>query len=207
MLGDILGRRAGEMVAEEVLCLFLLARPPRPSTFPGFANTSADSDRINMVLGVLEAVSFADFADNVGVVSLSSPALLVSIVASTGGATETAAGNIISSMSSSPSLGRPACSIAFDDSAWSLGILIRVAGVTALPLEFFCPSTAGRGDLEGWGIGGGRIAASDNGSGETESSLAWKEVLPGPDGSRLEPADACASMGPSLSREIELSDG
>jgi len=117
MLGDILGLRAGEIVAEEVLCLFLFARPPRPSTFPGFANFSTDSDRINALLGVLDAVSFTDLADIVGVVSLSAPALLVSIVASRGGATETAAGNIISSISSSPSPGALGGSNALDDSA------------------------------------------------------------------------------------------
>lgn len=84
MLGEILGLNAGEIVALEVVGLFLLARPPRPSTLPGFANFSIDSDRINALLGVLEAVSLADLADIVGVDSLSSPALLVSIVASTG---------------------------------------------------------------------------------------------------------------------------
>src|SRR5690348_3162727 len=112
ILEDILGLSAGEIVAFEVLCRFLLPRATRPSTFPGLANFSTDSDRINVLRGVLMALSFADLADIVGVVSLSSPALLVSIVASTGGATETAAGSIISSMSSSPSLGVVCCASA-----------------------------------------------------------------------------------------------
>src|ERR1700710_2423361 len=71
ILGEILGRSAGDIVADEVPCRFLLARPPlRFSTFPGLANVSCDVPRANALLGVLAALILTDFAERVGVLSL-----------------------------------------------------------------------------------------------------------------------------------------
>ena len=103
MLGEIFGRSAGEIVADDVLCRFLLARPPpRVSILPGFANVSCEVALPNTPRGVLAALIFADLAESVGVFSLSSPVLLVTTDASTGGALEAAAsGNMMSSIGSS----------------------------------------------------------------------------------------------------------
>lgn len=131
MLGEILGRSAGDIVAEEVLCLFLLARPPRVSIFPGFAKVSCDVALASALRGVLAALNFADLAESVGVLSLSSGLLLVSIVGKTGCAPEAAAaGNMISSIGSSAAWAEPSCSSCFADIDWLLGIFINVAGVT-----------------------------------------------------------------------------
>ena len=40
MLGEILGRNAGDIAAEDVLWRFLAPRPPRPSTLAGLLNVS-----------------------------------------------------------------------------------------------------------------------------------------------------------------------
>ena len=65
MLGDILGRKAGEIAACEVLCRFLLILPPRF----GLLRFSLDpfAAFIPEDRGVLSALSFGVFADKVGV--------------------------------------------------------------------------------------------------------------------------------------------
>jgi hypothetical protein len=63
ILGDILGLRAGDMAAEDVLCLFLLPRAPLASDLPGLLK---DSDEVffgSAPRGVLSALTLADLAD------------------------------------------------------------------------------------------------------------------------------------------------
>lgn len=68
MLGEILGRNAGEMAAEEVLCLFLFPRPPfLLSSLADLLNESCELVFAKALLGVLVALNFADLADKVGV--------------------------------------------------------------------------------------------------------------------------------------------
>ena len=66
MLGEILGRKAGEMAADDVLCLFLL---PRPLVLPSVLDLLGSCGVIlaKALLGVLMALSLADLADIVGV--------------------------------------------------------------------------------------------------------------------------------------------
>ena len=112
MFGEIFGRKAGEIAADAVPCLFLLPRTPALDSdrLRRFESSSGESTCGEStcgviaaeVLGVLDALSLADFADRVGVLcsspfSVSVPA--VSIVCSagrTGGIAES--GNKISSM-------------------------------------------------------------------------------------------------------------
>jgi hypothetical protein len=132
ILGEIFGRKAGDIVAEEVLCRFLLARPPRFSTLPGFAKVSWEAFLTIAPLGVLAALVLADLDNRVGVLSPDAefwPASAPIKPACTGGAA--ASGNMISSIGSSRSCEGMLCSI-FVGMAWLLGILIKVAGVTGL---------------------------------------------------------------------------
>lgn len=77
MLGEILGLRAGDTVACEMLCLFLLERPPRE----GFDSSSCElfENLMPVERGVLSALSLGVLADKVGVLSPSSRPMLVSI--------------------------------------------------------------------------------------------------------------------------------
>ena len=143
-MGEILGRSAGEMVAELVLCLFLPPRPPRLSTFSGFTKPSCKLFFASAPLGVLEALNLADLAERVGVLSSSSGILLVSILSrsefSVGGAA--ASGSIMSSRSRRGSIG--CCK--FCGEPCLLGSRIKVAGVTRSPASVVCGCTSGRGD-------------------------------------------------------------
>ena len=68
MLGEILGRKAGEMAAEEVLCLFLFPRPAAlPSDLEDLLKESCGAGFAKALLGVLVALNLADLADRVGV--------------------------------------------------------------------------------------------------------------------------------------------
>ena len=66
MLGEILGRKAGEIAADEVLCLFLLPRPPVLLSVLDLLD-SCGVILANALLGVLVALILADLADSVGV--------------------------------------------------------------------------------------------------------------------------------------------
>lgn len=81
MLGDIFGRRAGDNTAEEVLCRFLFDLAPRGSGFMDLFESASrfSCDFKAAIRGVLVALNLALLADKVGVLSLSSLALPVSI--------------------------------------------------------------------------------------------------------------------------------
>ena len=194
MLGEIFGRKAGEIVAEFVPCLFL------PDLI--FALDSGrlveSGDRIDSViaevLGVLDALTLAALAESVGV-SWSAPGLLiVSRGDSTGRVADS--GSMISSITSSPSrrafIGTP-----FAD-ALLLGIRIRVAGVAGSLPSTLCVCANTLGDLEaGRGTAGGGMRLSDRGSGETELSLLVGPLADADEG--FNPLAALASCASSSS--------
>lgn len=167
MLGDIFGRNAGDIVAEFVPCRFL---PGRKFVLDSdrFSISGESTDGIIAdVLGVLEALIFADLADIVGVSWLSG-LLVVSTADNNGRVADS--GSMMSSITSSPS-SRALIGTPFAD-ALLLGMRINVAGVAGSPVSVVdnCANTFG--DLEeGRGIAGGGIRLSDSGSGDTELSL------------------------------------
>jgi hypothetical protein len=64
MLGDILGRKAGEIAADDVLCLFLAPLPPlRLSILTDLVKESVEPVLARALRGVLVALIFADLAD------------------------------------------------------------------------------------------------------------------------------------------------
>ena len=168
MLGEIFGRKAGEIVAELVPCRFL---PDLMLAFDsGRLGTSCNRTDgvVAKVLGVLEALIFAELAEILGVFCSSVGLLVVSKGDSIGRVADS--GSMISSITSSPSsrafIGTPF------SKAFLLGIRIRVAGVAGPLANVICPCAKTFGDLEtARGTAGGGIKLSDKGSGETELSL------------------------------------
>lgn len=173
MLGDIFGRNAGDIAAEEVLCLFLLPLPLfLLSILTFFVKESCEPVLASALRGVLVALSFADLTESVGSSCCSFGVLDTSICRPTGRAGPVAAsGRLISSIGSPALFGVFLRSAVSGDKPSLLGSLIRVAGVTGL-LGSDCCDVNKVGDLSDVvGTGGGRIDASESGSGDTESSL------------------------------------
>ena len=133
MLGEILGRNAGEIAADIVLCLFLFPRPPPLFSGRGVCPSESEGLLSEAPLGVLVALSLADLAESVGVLCSSSLCPSTSIRNPVGREVGAAAsGRLISSIGSLLALGCCIISALPGVPRSFLGIFINVAGVTAL---------------------------------------------------------------------------
>ena len=171
MLGEIFGRRAGDIVAEEVPWRFLLPRGPiRDSGLLTLPESSGENTRgvAAALFGVPVALNLADLADNVGVVSPSTEA--PAAASSARGSPTADSGRARSCIASSSSNIKSPDPVGSGRFPCAVGSLINVDGVAG-SLVMLSEVIDAFGDFEVRGIAGGGMRTSVSGSGDTELSL------------------------------------